>query len=415
LGRKYSIPSSLCKNREFGTRHGVASWRRRERLSANYRANTRSLPQKEDSSPASFEKALSALSAKITATQTQLDQNRVKSRRIKVLCTLYLGFAYLVYGIVLVLVVGWRNMGALEWTGMAGGPVLITLVRAITTVFFDYRIERLSVRLKEYQTERAKTIQKLKEATKYDSTLELLEKYGGADNKQKKGKKSAEEGEGADQEKEGRPKPKHQGLPQRTNMPPPPTANIQRPPVPRPGTPQSRPHSRLGTPSQPPPIQPDMDMSAEFAPNAFDGKPPPAFLQYPPAAMAPPAESHWYDRILDTLLGEDETAAKNRIVLICSRCRVVNGQAPPGTKSLSDLGLWKCMACGAPNGEMEEGKRIVQEVLGGRTPDIKVDAADDNASRSSSDLVEVEKDVSGAEAEEQVSEGPRKRRGKGKN
>jgi hypothetical protein len=64
---------------------------------------------------------------------------------------------------------------------------------------------------------------------------------------------------------------------------------------------------------------------------------------------------------------------------------------------------------------MEEGKRIVQEVLGGRTPDIKVDAADDNASRSSSDLVEVEKDVSGAEAEEQVSEGPRKRRGKGKN
>jgi len=372
---------------------------------------------KENSSPASFEKALSALSTKITATQTQLEQNRAKSRRVKVLCTLYLGFAYLVYGIVLVLVVGWRNMGPLEWTGLAGGPVVITLVRAATTAFFDYRIERLSARLKEYQTERAKTIQKLKEATKYDSTLELLEKYGGADNKQKKGTTAAEEREGGGQGAEGRPKPKHPGLPPRTNMPPPPTANIQRPAVSRPETPKSRPQSRFGTPAQPPAIQPDADLSAEFAPNAFDGKPPPALLQYPPAVMAPPAESHWYDRILDTLLGEDETAAKNRIVLICARCHLVNGQAPPGTKSLSELGMWKCMACGASNGEMDEGKRIVQEVLGSRTPDIKIDSADDNASTSSSDLVEVEKDVSEVETGGQGSttQGPRKRKGKGNN
>jgi hypothetical protein len=385
-------------------------------LVAVTRANNSLPPQKEDSSPASFEKALSALAAKIKTTQTQLDQTRAKSRRVKVLCTLYLGFAYLIYGIVLVLVVGWRSMGPLEWTGMAGGPVLISLVRTMTTTFFDYRIERLSVRLKEYQTERAKTIQKLKDATKYDSTLELLEKYGGAENKQAKGKKVAEEGEeSADREKDRRLKPKHPGLPQRTNMPPPPTANIQRPAqaMPGPGTPQSRPQSRLGSPPQPPLDQLSMDVSAEFAPNAFDGKAPPAFMQYPPAAMAPPPESHWYDRILDTLLGEDETAAKNRIVLICSNCRLVNGQAPPGTRSLSELGMWKCMACGASNGELDEGKRIVQEVLGGRTPDVKVEATDDGASRSSSDLVEVEKDTPEAETggKGPAAEGVRKRRG----
>lgn len=81
--------------------------------------------------------------------------------------------------------------------------------------------------------------------------------------------------------------------------------------------------------------------------------------------MPPPApsEPHWYDRIFDVLLGEDETAAKNRIVLICRSCRLVNGQAPPGTKSLGEMGMWKCMACGTPNGEMDEGKRIVREVL----------------------------------------------------
>ncbi|KAK3897140.1 hypothetical protein C8A05DRAFT_20031 [Staphylotrichum tortipilum] len=368
---------------------------------------------KEDSSPASFEKALSALSAKITATQAQLDQTRVKSRRVKVLATLYLGFAYLVYGIVLILVVGWRNMGPYEWTGMAGGPVLISLVRALSTAFFDYRIDTLTVRLKESQADRTKTIQKLKDATKYDSTLELLEKYGG-ENRPKKTKQPAGEEHGADQDAEGRQPQKPPGMPQRINMPPPPTANIQRPPsAARPVTPQSRPQSRWGTPAQPPPSRGggEPDMSAEFAPNAFDGRLPPpqaAFMQYPPAA-ALPAEPHWYDRILDTLLGEDETAAKNRIVLICARCRLVNGQAPPGTKTLAEVGMWKCMACGAVNGEMDEGRRIVKEVLEeAKKPEIRVDEAEeDAASRSSSELVEVEKEM--VEGEEQ-EEGLRKRR-----
>lgn len=316
----------------------------------------------------------------------------------------------------LVLVVGWRKMGPLEWTGMASGPVLITLARSVTTAFFDYRIERLSSRLKDQQSDRAKTIQKLKEATKYDSTLELLEKYGGSENRQRKGKKIAEEDEG-EADKGGHARGKHAGTPQRTNMPPPPTANIQRPPVSGPGTPQPKPHGQSGTPSQARPMQPETDVSAEFAPNAFDGKapsPPPAFMQYPPAAMAPPAESHWYDRILDTLLGEDETAAKNRIVLICSQCRLVNGQAPPGTKTLSELGVWKCMACGAANGEMDEGKRIVREVLEGRVAQAKTGTTDEDGGRSSSDLVEVDKDLQLTEHEAQSSgaEGSGRRKGK---
>jgi hypothetical protein len=372
----------------------------------------------KDNSPASFEKALSALSAKIATTQTQLDQTRSRSRRVKLLCTLYLGFAYLVYAIVLMLVVGWKKMGPFEWSGMAGGPVLISVARSATTTFFDYRIQSLSARLKGQQTERAKTIQKLKEATKYDSTLELLEKYGGSENKNKKGEGKAEEDEG------GRPggkgnqtRGKRAAVPQRTNIPPPPTANIQWGPASSPGTPQPRPQSARGTPSHPQPVQPDMDVSAEFAPNAFDGKHTPPSMHYPTAVMAPSAESHWYDRILDTLLGEDETAAKNRIVLICSACRLVNGQAPPGTKTLSELGMWKCMACGAVNGEMDEGKRIVQEVLGEHSAGVKTETTDEDAGRrSSSDLVEVDKDsqLSDAEPHSLGAEGLGKQKGKKK-
>jgi endoplasmic reticulum junction formation protein lunapark len=64
---------------------------------------------------------------------------------------------------------------------------------------------------------------------------------------------------------------------------------------------------------------------------------------------------------MDALLGEDETQAKNRLALICSNCRLVNGQAPPGTKSLEDLGRWRCQSCQAWNGK----EKIQEEVVAG--------------------------------------------------
>lgn len=61
-------------------------------------------------------------------------------------------------------------------------------------------------------------------------------------------------------------------------------------------------------------------------------------------------------------MGEDETSPKNRVALICSNCRLVNGQAPPGTKSLADLGKWRCFGCGGWNGEEDEGAKVVKEM-----------------------------------------------------
>ena len=207
----------------------------------------------------------------------------------------------------------------------------IYLTRAVTSSYFAFRIDRLSTRLKDQQEERTKTIQQLKDATKYDSTMELIEKYGGEAKKEKEQEKHPKTTKPAKRTKE----------PQRTNMPPPPTANIVRP--------------------QPPsPREPQADAGADFAPNAFA---PPAPRVEPQQYMTP--ETHWYDRIFDVLLGEDETAVKNRFALICQSCRLVNGQAPPGTKSLAEVGMWRCFKCGATNGEVDEGQRIVEEVLAG--------------------------------------------------
>ncbi|KAM0545941.1 hypothetical protein HYE67_001080 [Fusarium culmorum] len=309
----------------------------------------------ESSDTASFEKTLSTLSNKINDAQASLDNFRASSRRARVIWTLYLSFAYLVYAIVLLLVVGYDNLGAFEWGGLTGGPLLIYVTRTTLATYYSFRIETLSARLREHQQERAKTIQKLKEATKYDSTMELIEKYGGADNKSKKkdGEQNADKTAGKQQHTAP-----GQGPPGRTRMPPPPTANIQRAHSPVPG---------------PTLIEP----GAEFAPNAeWSGPPPPPSAPGTPQPPPPPppqrsyssystaaSETHWYDRIFDVLLGEDETAPKNRIVLICQSCRVVNGQAPPGTKTLSELGQWRCMSCGASNGELDEGRRIMNEVL----------------------------------------------------
>lgn len=90
--------------------------------------------------------------------------------------------------------------------------------------------------------------------------------------------------------------------------------------------------------------------SAEFAPNAFAAVP-----QYAPGQEGP----RWYDRILDVLLGDDETLPRNRLALICRQCRLVNGQAPPGTASLEDVGKWRCSVCGTMNGEESETSRIM--------------------------------------------------------
>ena len=65
---------------------------------------------------------------------------------------------------------------------------------------------------------------------------------------------------------------------------------------------------------------------------------------------------------MDVLLGEDETLPKNRIVLICKQCRLVNGQAPPGVKQLEDVGTWRCSGCGVVNGDESDATKLVADI-----------------------------------------------------
>ena len=231
----------------------------------------------------------------------------------------------------------------------------IYAVRLGVLTYYGYRTSKLQKQSDDLEKQRTTTIEKLKTATKYNSTQELLKKYGGTPSPKAKATQS--------------PKQADAGTPKsgRTNVAPPPTANIpgrvrqaSLPTTPQPFTPnvggspsiENVPHSAAA--SIAPWEQPlsRQETSAEFAPNAFSTAP-----QY----SQPSEGSRWYDRLVDALLGEDETSPKNRIALICQQCRLVNGQAPPGVKSLEDIGRWRCGGCSTMNGE-ESTKKLVATI-----------------------------------------------------
>ncbi|KAJ5633417.1 hypothetical protein N7490_009756 [Penicillium lividum] len=304
----------------------------------------------DDNSAASFEKTLSTLSTKIAQTTTRLDQQRQSSRRFKALWTLYSTFAYLFYSIILALVLGWESWGVKEYAAIAGGPVLIYGVRTISARLFEYRISKAQRGLDDLHKQREETIEKLKVATKYNSTQQLLEKYGGESPKQSPSPKAESK-----QQRQANPQPPAQ----RTGLPPPPTANIRRPPMPPSGPGNAMPPSYQAQqqPQQPIPATPPIPQTPVdepgFAPNAF-----PSSGQYI-------EQPHWYDRLLDVLLGEDEMQPRNRMAMICSDCRLVNGQAPPGIKTPEELGRWRCGSCGAWNGVESETTQMLSSLRQG--------------------------------------------------
>lgn len=314
----------------------------------------------------SFEKALSKLSTQINKTSAQNDRFRQQQRRYKALWTLYTSFLYILVAAILTLVTGWERWSYFEYTAVAGGPVIIYGVRTALDAYFNYRIANTQNHLNSLNKQREATIERLKTATKYNSTQQLLEKYGGSPPRkrqpspQPKGKRKSEGGQSA------------QGNPQqtgRTGFAPPPTANIpgrQSPPAPLPPQSGSVPRQSAGL-TPPAGLMPPPDQSGpgeEFAPNAFSSAPPPIPQIRQPSQYATEGPK-WYDRILDVVLGEDETQAKNRMVLICQNCKLVNGQAPPGARTLEDIGRWRCGSCHAWNGVESEEKRILQQMSQG--------------------------------------------------
>lgn len=77
-----------------------------------------------DDSPDSYEKALAALAEKIGKTEQRLALLRQRSRRYSALWTLYTTLGWIVYAIVLLGVVGWREWTWKEWLQLVPFPTV---------------------------------------------------------------------------------------------------------------------------------------------------------------------------------------------------------------------------------------------------------------------------------------------------
>lgn len=311
--------------------------------------------------------------------------------------------------VVLMLVVGWQQLGVKEISGAVGGPISIYLGRRLLVWFYDHRITSTENTLTDLTNERAETIEKLKTATKFYSTQSLLEKYGGGseiteDDRRsvmsRKGSMAGPTGfEGMNGQQSLRMR-SHPGAGQGSVRGKFPQMHITPPGQPQTSQQQQQQQQQLQgvqalhqgrsaspagvdplsiSPSQqqvqdqlrsqqslrpitlPGQIVPGGTGSPQPSPTrtTFSIPHPPTAPAYPPAPGAgdylEPQTDHgshsWYDRLLDVLIGEDETAAKARYALICNSCRMVNGLAPPGTKSLTEIGRWGCARCGTMNGK----------------------------------------------------------------
>jgi len=151
-------------------------------------------------------------------------------------------------------------------------------------------------------------------------------------------------------------------------------------------------------------MRPQSEPSEEFAPNAFSAPsrpPPPIRNQSTQYSNGP----KWYDRIMDVVLGEDETQAKNRMALICESCRLVNGQAPPGARTPEDVGRWRCSSCHAWNGVDSEEKRMLKRIKGEPlSPTTPTSATSDAHLGISSEDEHVDEDV--GDDDEDAGSGP---------
>ena len=290
----------------------------------------------------------------------------------------------------MVLVIGPHNWHLPHYAGLAGTAALIFAGRKAITATFGWSINRQQSNLNKLQTQRETKITELKKATRYDSTQELLQKYGGAppqpkiDEKKPAGKKEAQD--------------QRVQQVQRTGLPPPPTANIPgRTPTVQSIIPPSR-NATLSPPSPQDLVQsPVSTEEPGFAPNAFS-------QPLPLSSTGHDIERHWYDRIFDLVLGEDESLAKNRLVLMCQQCRLVNGQAPPGVRTLEELGKWRCQSCGVWNGSQADAAKVIKEIaLTPTSPKVEPVEEENVASSHEDHVIEDHEGTTGRDEDENDS------------
>ncbi|BEI85274.1 hypothetical protein CcaverHIS002_0506750 [Cutaneotrichosporon cavernicola] len=264
-----------------------------------------------------YETVLAQLATEINEAKQNLSEIRLRQRRFTLALNAYgvglwaviLGLWYwgrLPWGLV-----GWDAEGteARVAGGLAVGvaPVVIWLLnRALSWVFIRKRTSE-ETHLRLLLSKQRNQVEEIKKATNFDTTRKLIEQY------------------------EDSP----MGTPQRTPQRGPQTPQQSS----QPGTPRT-PQGQV-SPAQPARPQTPVPIPPGLTPEQA------AVLQMQMQAITPvlpTPEKKWYDRLADTILGDDPAqAAQSKYALVCDKCFRHNGLI--GSKQEWERMQWICPRC----------------------------------------------------------------------
>ncbi|WVQ70386.1 uncharacterized protein L199_008613 [Kwoniella botswanensis] len=293
------------------------------------------------SSPPDYETLLARLATDINEAKTHLSEIRLRERRFSLLINLY-GIAlwavwvglWWVHGLPLGLIglshhdTEGRIIGA---AGIALGPIFIWGLNRFIHIWFTRQRKHEETQLRSLLTKQRSHLEEIKKATNYDSTRKLIERYddpSGAVN-------------GSPQTPQRRmpesPSPVGHGQSQ------PGSIGKGRPDCSSPnGTPRAPGHlvGVGGTPRAGPNLSP-IPIPQGLTPDQA------AALSMQMQAIQPVLpvpEKRWYDRIADTILGEDPShAAQSKYALVCGECFRHNGLV--GSQYEWERMQWICPRC----------------------------------------------------------------------
>ena len=261
--------------------------------------------------PDTFEKELTQLTKQISNTQLQIYSLKGKSKRwvfslSKIFLTTYALILVYIYQKVprspiarnkIVNFIESQSNGQLMV--LVGFPVVGYLIVYLINSIFRLSVGRREKRLQTLKKKHSLKIEELKKITNFNTTNELLNKYGNQDER----KKSKDETDNKATAK------KQVGASRQINSP-----NAQQQQQ------QQQIIKRLQSLQENPPMQ---------KPRTFQ------------------------DRVLDFIVGSDNNEAiENRYALICKQCLTHNGLAPPGSTNPFKVS-YICPNCGFLNGETE--------------------------------------------------------------
>ncbi|WVF72482.1 hypothetical protein IAT40_007297 [Kwoniella sp. CBS 6097] len=300
------------------------------------------------SSSPDYETVLARLATDINEAKTHLSEIRLRERRISLLINLYgIGLWALwvglwwVHGLPLGLIgLSHKDVEgkAVEIAGIAGGPIFIWSLNRLLHFYFTRQRTREETHLRLLLTQQRKQVDEIKKATNYDSTRKLIEQYdspspNGPQTPQRRQPESPSPAGHAGSPKTGAGGPlgRRQGQGQGQGQ------LVQGPG----GTPRAPGHlvGAGGTPG-PSPGQP-LALPEGLSPDQAAAL---TMQMHSMQPMLPTPEKRWYDRVVDSILGEDPSqAAQSKYALVCGECFRHNGLV--GSKFEWERMQWICPRC----------------------------------------------------------------------